>query len=166
MAFGDVTKLFRLSHYRSLRAELPQGLLFCFQVHTIAGCRWSIKCTRSNSLSKEEKTRPICLWESNPLVSVYQTNSLPLSELQLRVFQIKKQRGWASLHHVFHAIFQARCLAFLDFHHQLDMNYVFPKHSAKQILASTRPAQLPTFACRQFLPVEVAKACTDISFTL
>lgn len=45
------------------------------------------------------------------------------------------RRGRASLRHVIHVI-----AAFLDFHHQLDMNYAFPKRSARQIFASTRSA--------------------------
>ena len=42
----------------------------------------------SISLTKSfKRSRPISLWDSNPLVLAYQANSFTISELQLRVFQ-------------------------------------------------------------------------------
>lgn len=40
-----------------------------------------------------KNTRPIRLWDSNPLVLAYQANSLTISELQLRVFQNGRNGG-------------------------------------------------------------------------
>ena len=102
-----------------------------------------------------KNTRPIALWDLNPLVLAYQANSFTISELQLRVFQIKIERmgftpSCTSCH------LPSMCLAFLDFHHRLDMNYVFPKHSDWQSYFNSTLLLL-TFACRQFLPIEVAK---------
>ena len=57
-------------------------------------------------------------------------------------------------------------LAFLDFHHRLDMNYVFPKHSAWQSCFNSTLLHCQLSLAASFYLLKWLKACTVFSFTL
>ena len=107
----------------------------------------------SISLTKSfKRSRPIRLQDSNPLVLAYQANSLTISELQLRVFQIKNRED--RLYSIMSSTSSQPSWIFT-------ISQTFELRVSKTlslaILLQLNIASLPTFACRQFLPIEVAK---------
>ena len=113
--------------------------LRCFTCIFIQTINHSCMLSLSTSLTKSfKKSRPISLWDLNPLVLDLKSNSFTISELQLRVFQIKNRED--ELYSIIYFMSSSKQLglAFLDFHHRLDIRITCFQHTQLGNLASTQ----------------------------